>query len=188
MLSPAEVGKRIKKVRDQKRMTLRDVARKASVSATLISDIERGKTSPTINSLSKISLALDETIVHFIQDTWTQEVAHTDRKNQVTVISDRGEVQMTTLSGGISGGKLDFIEVVYRPGTEALRQLVHHGEKCALVVEGELEVTVEDNVFHVQEGETIHFNAEYPHTVRNASPGETRVLWVATPRLPILSL
>lgn len=185
MPNPTEVGRRLREIRSQKQMTLRDVARRAGVSATLISDIERGKTSPTINSLSKISRALDEAIVHFIEEPGSREIAHTTRRDRVTVISDRGEVQMTSLSAGIASGKMDVIEAVYPAGSSTDRTMTHHGEKCGLVLEGELSVAIVGNVYSVRPGEAIHFRGTLEHSVSNIYNGETRVLWMTTPRLAV---
>lgn len=188
MLNPAEVGTRIKRVRDQKGMTLRDVARRAGVSPTLISDIERGKTSPTIKSLAKISSALDETIVTFIQESPATSVTHTDRDNQVSMISSRGDIEMTTLSGGISGSRIDVVRVSYGPRYERKRPLVHEGEKCAYVLKGAIEVEIDDKRYTVRAGETIHFDGRLPHRVRNPRRSVAEVIWVATPKLATLQL
>ncbi|MAE69456.1 MAG: hypothetical protein CME06_03185 [Gemmatimonadetes bacterium] len=185
MVNSAEVGRRIKKVRSEKQMTLRDVARRASVSATLISDIERGKTSPTIKSLSKISKALDESIVLFIEESLATEISLTTANERATVVSDRGEVMMTSMTGGISSSHLDVIEVTYQPQAESPSALVHHGEKCGLVIEGEIEVEIKGQLHRVPEGASIHFKAAHPHTIANPLNQASRVLWVVTPRLTV---
>ena len=185
MVNSAEVGKRIKRKRSERKMTLRDVARRAGVSATLISDIERGKTSEAINSLSKISKALDEPIVHFIEDDYATEVAITHPGDRITVVSDLGDVQLSAVTVGIPTGHLDFVEATYEPGFASREAMVHHGEKCALVLEGELQVDIKDRVRLVPAGSSIHFNASNPHQVSNPLDRRTRVLWAVTPRLTV---
>lgn len=182
MLNTAEVGKRIKTVRNSKQMTLRDVAAKAGVSATLISDIERGKTSPTVNSLSKISAALDEAITHFIQENWETEVTHTARSRQTTMIDTDGGTKVTHLSNGFDGDRLEWTEAIYRPGYVSNHPLVHHGEKCVHVLAGALEVLIEGQSMRLESGDTLHFKSDHPHTVKNVHAGDTRVYWVTTPR------
>ena len=188
MVNSAEGGRRIKKIRSEKQMTLRDVARRAGVSATLISDIERGKTSPTIKSLSKISRALDESIVLFIEDSLATELCVTTPKERATVVSDRGELVMTSMSAGISSSHLAIVEATYQPHSKSPAPLVHHGEKCGLVLKGELEVELKGQVHRVSAGSSIHFKADHPHTISNPLDEPTRVLWVVTPRLttPVL--
>jgi len=56
MISKAEIGRRIKKVREEKHLTLKNVEAKAGISATHISEIERGKTSPTVGALMRREL------------------------------------------------------------------------------------------------------------------------------------
>jgi transcriptional regulator with XRE-family HTH domain len=188
MVDSTEVGKRIKQKRSERKMTLRDVAQKAGVSPALISDIERGRTSPTINSLSKISRALDAPIVHFIEDDYAAEVVVTTPKSRVTVISDLGDAELSSISTGFTASQLDVIEVTYQEGFISREVMVHHGEKCGLVLEGEIEVDVAGRTVRVESGSTIHFNADRPHSVANVAPGISRVIWITTPRLttPVL--
>ncbi len=53
-----ELGKRIKQLRLSQGFTLKDIESKVGVSATHVSEIERGKTSPTVGALAKIASAL----------------------------------------------------------------------------------------------------------------------------------
>ena len=58
MLDKAELGSRIKKTREAKHLTLKSIEASAGISATHISEIERGKTSPTLGALLRIAGAL----------------------------------------------------------------------------------------------------------------------------------
>lgn len=188
MVKPSEVGKRIKRSRSLKNMTLRDVANKAGVSATLISDIERGKTSPTIKSLTKISHALDETIVHFIEDRKSREVTHSSVDDRVTVVNEKINARHTSLTKKIANGRLEVLEARYENGAKSRKPLSHFGEKIAILVEGKLEVTIEDRVYKLSSGDTLYFNSELPHVVSNPAEEPARVLWVITPisRSPVI--
>ncbi len=188
MVDSTEVGKRIKQKRSERKMTLRDVAQKAGVSPALISDIERGRTSPTINSLSKISKALDAPIVHFIEDDSAAEIVVTTPKDRVTVISDLGDAELSAISSGFTSSLLDVIEVQYQEGFISRELMVHHGEKCGLVLEGEIAVDIVGRTLRVKSGSAIHFHADRPHSVTNLAAGISRVLWITTPRLntPVL--
>jgi transcriptional regulator with XRE-family HTH domain len=188
MLKPSDVGKRIKKTRTSKNMTLRDVANRAGVSATLISDIERGKTSPTIKSLSKISKALDTSIVSFIEDRKTREVMLSRSSDRVIVVHDKVNTTTMSLTRKIANGQMEVIEARYGPGASSRKPISHLGEKIIIVVDGRLELTIEDRTYSLESGDTLYFNSELPHQVSNPTNSQTRALWIISPvsRSPVI--
>ena len=85
MITKEEIGRRIKKVREEQHLTLKNVEAKAAISATHISEIERGKTSPTIGALIRIADALGKDPAYFIEEeelSDTSFVALEDRKKE----------------------------------------------------------------------------------------------------------
>lgn len=188
MLKPVEVGKRIKKSRSTKNMTLRDVANRAGVSATLISDIERGKTSPTIKSLSKISKALDENIVFFIEDRKTREVMLSRASDRVIVVHDKVNTTTMSLTKKIANGSMEVIEAKYGPGASSRKPLSHLGEKIVLVVEGRIEMVIQEKTYSLETGDTLYFNSDLEHQVVNPTDRKSRALWIITPvsRSPVI--
>ena len=75
MISKEEIGRRIKKMREEHHLTLKNVEAKAGISATHISEIERGKTSPTIGALIRIADALGKDPAYFIEDEELRDVS-----------------------------------------------------------------------------------------------------------------
>lgn len=70
-----ELGRRVKQLRLQKGMTLKEIEAKVGVSATHVSEVERGKTSPTVGALSKIAAALEVNASYLIDFPIGQEVS-----------------------------------------------------------------------------------------------------------------
>ena len=68
MIDNTVIGERLRECRKRQRLTLKAIENLAGVSATHISEIERGKTSPTIGALSKIAHALGKDITFFVED------------------------------------------------------------------------------------------------------------------------
>ena len=75
MISKEEIGRRIKKIREENHFTLKNVEAKAGISATHISEIERGKTSPTIGALIRIADALGKDPAYFIEKDELSDVS-----------------------------------------------------------------------------------------------------------------
>ncbi|MCK4915813.1 MAG: helix-turn-helix transcriptional regulator, partial [Candidatus Eisenbacteria sp.] len=68
MLDKAELGRRVKLERLAKSMTLKQVADSSGMSPTHISEIERGRTSPTVGALLRIARALGKSATYFVED------------------------------------------------------------------------------------------------------------------------
>ena len=68
MPEKAELGRRIKKTREEKHQTLKAIEAAAGISATHISEIERGKTSPTLGALLRIARALGRDPAYFLEE------------------------------------------------------------------------------------------------------------------------
>ena len=75
-----ELGRRIRKLRLERRMTLKQVEQASDLSATHLSEIERGRTSPTIGALVRIARALQKDASYFIEVEERPDVAHITRE------------------------------------------------------------------------------------------------------------
>lgn len=100
-----ELGLRMRKIRMERRMTLKQVERAADLSATHLSEIERGRTSPTIGALVRIARALGRDTSYFIEREERNEVAHLGR-DQASRIAVSPGVEATVLTRGIPGSRL----------------------------------------------------------------------------------
>jgi transcriptional regulator with XRE-family HTH domain len=74
MPSKSELGRRIRQARVEKTLTLKEVESRSGVSATHISQIERGITSPTVNALERIARALEKNTSFFLEDVELPEI------------------------------------------------------------------------------------------------------------------
>jgi transcriptional regulator with XRE-family HTH domain len=184
MISKDEIGKRIKKVREEQHLTLKNVEAKAGISATHISEIERGKTSPTIGALIRIADALGRDPAYFIEDEELEDVsfvAFEDRQN-CELARCAGTSEMLTKS--IPSGKINAQLITLAP--ESSRELLlhaHEGDEAALVLEGQVRFKVAGEGYDLGEGDSIYFLADQDHGYANASPGgEARMIWFSSER------
>ena len=110
-----ELGRRIRKLRMDRRMTLKQVERSAGLSATHLSEIERGRTSPTIGALVRIARALEKDTSYFIERDERGDVAHLSRDHAVLLQPSPG-VEASVLTTGIPGSRLFAYRLVLKPG------------------------------------------------------------------------
>jgi len=182
MPSKKELGQRIKRFRLERNLTLKEVELKAKVSATHVSEIERGMTSPTVGALAKIAKALGTEPSYFLQNNSYPSVSVVRKDNRRVLHFENWGAKINCLSRGINRAKMSFVEMVLEPGSgKNLEPLKHTGETLLHVLKGVVEVYIGLERHLLKEGDTIHFKSREPHTVRDIGDGQARVLVAALP-------
>jgi len=110
-----ELGLRMRKVRMERRMTLKQVERAADLSATHLSEIERGRTSPTIGALVRIARALGRDTSYFIEREERNEVVQVGR-DQAAKLTLAPGVEASVLTRGVPGSRLFAYRLTLTPG------------------------------------------------------------------------
>ncbi len=184
MISKEELGTRIRVVRKQRGLTLKELERVSGFSATHISEIERGKTSPTIGALVRIAQALGKETSFFLEEEQLNEVALVRRDERATMPREEIRVRGEYLTPGIPGGRLNAYMLYLEPGD--VRDVIyesHGGEEGVYVLSGTVEFRAGDRTFEAREGDAVHYPADRPHGFRNAGEVEARLLVVSTKRV-----
>jgi transcriptional regulator with XRE-family HTH domain len=183
MLDKAKLGKRIKKVREDKHLTLKNIEAEAGISATHVSEIERGKTSPTLGALIRISTALGKDPAYFIEDEELGETSLVTVENRIQESLPDGAGTLERLTSSIPGGRLQacVIRLNARKSYQDTHQ--HHGNEAAVVLSGRVLFHVSGQEHVIAEGDSIFYSALEPHGYANASSDETAaMLWVCSER------
>jgi transcriptional regulator with XRE-family HTH domain len=184
MLDKAELGKRIKQVRESKHLTLKNIEAAASISATHISEIERGKTSPTLGALLRISKALGKDPAYFIEEEELGDVSLVTLENRIQESLPDGAGTIERLTSSIPGGRLQSCVITLEAGKSHRKDRhTHHGNEAALVLSGRFLFAVGDEEFEIGQGDSIYFDALVPHSYTNAATDEkSSMVWVCTER------
>jgi transcriptional regulator with XRE-family HTH domain len=180
MLDKAELGRRVKAERLAREMTLKQVADAAGLSPTHISEIERGRTSPTVGALMKIARALEKSATYFVEEEELPTVSVVRRSERPTrTVTDRGLTiaSASYLTVGIPAGRLRVVELA-EIGPGRVDGPTHQGEDILLVRAGRVRVTVGDKEYELSEGDCIQFRGSLKHSVERAGEGPAQVLWV----------
>ena len=181
MPTPAELGKRIKRARTERDLTLKQVEERSGVSATHISQIERGLTSPTIGALQKLSKAFELETSYFLEDIEVPDVTMVGAENSRVILSTSPLITIKSLTAGIPGSKLHLFRMIAQPGGDGpVLTHTHDGEECGTVIRGTMVVTVKGQDYVLSRGESIHFRATSPHGYRAVGTEESESIWVST--------
>lgn len=190
------LGKRIRELRLSMNLKIVDVAKMTGLTASMISQVERAAILPSIETLKKLGDALDTPISHFFQDVgeieqgmetqnaapaMTAEVSPVVHAHQRKILSPNPGINFFLLNPNMNG-PIEFIYNVYEPNAKTGDGLYsHEGFECGLILEGELEVQVGDQVYRLNAGDSITFESTQPHAKRNIGDKPCVCVWANTP-------
>ncbi len=177
------LGRRIRRIRQEKNLTLKQIETRVGVSATHISEIERGKTSPTIQALEKIAAALEVLPSHLIDlpPLSPAEIVRPAARKAITM--DEGAIRMEPLSCRSVNSEMSVFLATIEGSGQVEGVPGHRGEEFCYVLDGFLEVVVDGAPHVLRRGDTIHFKAARPHQIRNLTQDPVRALWAVRPKL-----
>jgi len=178
--SETVVGARVHSLREAMDLSLRDLAERSGVSAPMLSQVERGDTSPTLAVAQKIAHGLDLTLSQLLrldedrhvvvvrggQGRTRRRRGHRVEELTPPLPGQRADVSVHTLGPGAATGAPDD-PPMHEPGSR----------ETAVVVEGTAELFIDGERHELQEGDSVTFDADLPHHFENN--GETDVRLIA---------
>lgn len=179
------IGEKIKALREEKGMSLAELAEKSGFSSALLSQIENHMISPPLGTLIKLGGALGVPIGEFFEDQAEAPfviVRGEERKHVSRVASKEGVKFGYSYESLAQDKKNRFMEpflVTLEPATKKDRNAYSHdGEEFIFVLDGEMEVTLEDHTDVLKPGDSIYFDSKLRHRVECVGDKETRILAV----------
>ena len=209
----ADLGQRLREAREEKKIGLRELARRLGVSASLISQIETGKTEPSINTLfaivSELELSVNEIVFDLQQDdglptTGGDGVGGRTGKSHTADVPD-SPVQRSTsrtsisLESGVTWQRLtaqpdhnvDFLYLRYPPGSESTPPhslMRHNGTEYGYILAGRLQVSIGFDTYEIGPGDTIAFDCTQPHRFATVGDETVEAVWFVVGRRNTLSV
>ena len=180
MTEPSGIGKTIRKIRMRLNLTLRQVADKAGITTSALSQLEREQFDPTIGTLRRIAGALNVTLGTFFPSSDGEEQVVVTAKQRKTLSPKEG-ITYYLLTPNLAG-QVEFILSVYKPGASSGDEsLSYSAEQCGLVLKGAAEVHLGDKVHLLHEGDSIRFDCLIPHKIVNVGRGNLHCIWAISP-------
>ena len=186
-----DIGLRVAAHRTRAGLKVSALARQIGVSASLISQIERGQSRPSVSTLFAISEALDVPMDAFFRDGEPAPLRlvrddeptgrHVVRREDRASIDIEGGVRWERLTP-TQLDDLEFLELVYAPGAESHSALYRHpGMEMVLVLTGRLTIHVGFETYELEPGDSICFPSSSPHRYVNPTEQTTRAVSVIVP-------
>jgi transcriptional regulator with XRE-family HTH domain len=179
--SDLQLGPRIRALRQARNITLRELAGRAGVTESFLSQVEREVTSPSIASVQRIARALDLSIA----ELFTEEAPH----GRVVRQSERRRIHYPGLgavdeflTSGLDGRMQVILSTIEPGGGTGDEPYAHDSdEEVVIVLAGRLELWVADEHYVLEEGDTVTYSSRLQHRNRNAGSTPATVLFCLTP-------
>ena len=203
------IGEKVKHLRTKANLSIRQLAEISDVSPGHISQIENGKTNPSVTTLYAVAKALKVSIQVFFDVNESSEPALSDSEDEMETSQDLldkgfqhtskfGPFAMSKvnlenratikLDSGVQWARLtsrafeniEFLELTYEPGSESGETFSQHiGQEFGLVLEGCLQFYHGFDEYELNVGDSILFDSGTPHKLCNQGDTIMRALWVA---------
>jgi transcriptional regulator with XRE-family HTH domain len=183
---PAPIGPRIRALRDAMELSLRDLAERCGVSAPMLSQVERGETSPTLAVAARIASGLELTLSQLLRLDEGATVAIVRPADRRPGTSDPASGhQAEILTPPLPGQRAELSRHVLRPGavTGGPGDPPMHepgSRESALVVEGCVVLAIDGEDYELRAGDCVTFDADLPHHFENPGSGDAVLLAVVS--------
>jgi len=178
------VGKKLKEIRLKQDLTIQILAEKSHVSSNMISRIERGLTIPSVEILMRLATVFDKSINYFVEDVSTShEVVHTHRgERDKTVYDDESNMHTESFTSGLRDPQfMSFYCTVPKGGRSGTNNMYHPGDELIYVMEGRLKMTIVDDIYILETGDSLCFKSHLPHRWENIGDGDAKIIWTLSP-------
>ena len=185
-LNRETLGRRIRLLRIEKELTLKEIEATVGISATHVSEIERGRTSPTVGALARIAEALGVRPSHLIDFPVGKEQTISRPGARTQLAAPDGRASFDVLIPGDPEAEVSLFLVTLSPGFPGgAPGECRVGDKILHLLEGEADLEIADQTHHLGAGDTIQFRSNLPHRLVNRSSRACRLLWAMWPRMTI---
>lgn len=175
------VGERLKTLRNERGLTLRDLADASGLSINTISLIERGKSSPTVATLYKLATALGVPVGFFVEEALPKEVVFQKAEGRPQARSVGLIIE--NLGSGLVDQTMEPLLLTLEPEADSGPDpIVHVGHEFVFCIEGRVAYEVDRQTYLLEPEDSLLFEARLSHRWRNVHSGPSRVLLILRPQ------
>ena len=179
--SEINVGKRLRELRSESGHSLRSLAELSQLNANTLSLIENGRTSPSVSTLQQLAQALNVPITAFFETgAPKQNIVFQRSGERPRVGFTHGSLE--DLGAGLAvPGAAPFIVTLKPHADSGPALIVHTGHELVFCLEGHIAYMVEDEIFTLEAGDSLLFEAHLPHRWKNLEENPARFMLVLCP-------
>jgi transcriptional regulator with XRE-family HTH domain len=176
------LGARIKALRTERALQQRQLAEKAGLTPSMVSQIESGRLTPSLPTLGKLAGALGVAIAGLFEPTPPGRL-HVSRKSEYPVVSfDGSSEKWHVLGAGLFQGKIRAVVSTLGPrakGVNTDKVIIDPGQmKLFYVLEGKVALHYNGDTQRLEAGDSAYLDGGTPHGWENLGPRSAKALWV----------
>jgi len=186
MKEEKKLGKRLKQIRDERDISIRELSGRTGISHTVIEKLEKGDLIPSLSPLVKIARALGVRLGTFLDDhpNLGPVINKTGSERKVLRFSNKehhsqSDLNFFSLAADKAGRHMEpFLIDVLPTSRENPILSSHEGEEFIYCSNGEIEIIYGKETFHLKEGESIYYDSIIPHHVHSKNDAPAKILAV----------
>jgi transcriptional regulator with XRE-family HTH domain len=176
-----DIGQILKRMRTQRKLSIRDVADGSGLSASFLSAVERGESDVSIGRLARIAEFFDQDLGSMLgYSTRLSRPAFVTKSDRVTLNRGRG-IRYELLR--LPGLSLELAAISFDPRSAFRDELAHEGVDTIFVTSGEIVLRVNDVDYPMRAGDCAVYSAGFTHTMRNDTARPATAVGLTTARM-----
>ena len=181
-MNEVNISKNISSYRKRKQLTIKELANLIGSTPSLLSQIEKGTATPSINPLKQISNALEVPLFKFfVNDDLTEELVVRQNNRKKIIFSEDDNFTYELLTPN-SQGDIEFMLMKIPPKESSSKELFSHkGEEVAYVTKGSVRLSLMNSSIDLNCGDSVKILPFSKHRWENNSDSECEVIFAVTP-------
>lgn len=178
-----DVGSRLREIRAKAGLSQRELAKRAGVTNSTISMIEKNSVSPSVSSLKKVLSGIPISLLEFFD---SEEASKTDIPVVYTadefLDSSVDQMDWKLIGKSFPNRAMTMLVECIPPGADTGDEpYTHEGEEAGYIISGKVELIVDDQTYLLEPGQGYYFESSRPHKFSNPFEEECRLVSVTTP-------
>ena len=168
----SEVGKSIRKIRNNKNLSLEELASKTEISRITLAKIEHGEANPTLNIMWKICNTLSIPLAELF--SINEEIKLSKANNSISIESNDKSFRIELMFRQESSTPIEFYRTyLSKDGAIFTEEHTKGSIEVATVMKGKISITINDEEFILNEFDSLKFKADQKHSYKNLSTSES---------------
>ena len=175
-----EIGRKIRRLRQEKLLTQDELASRCELSKGFISQLERDLTSPSIATLIDILEVLGTNLQDFFNEKEEEKIVFS-KKDAYEVSDGEYGYKIDWIVPNAQKNQMEPILLTLEADGKYKEEAAHEGEEFGYVMAGSVYVHIGNKKYKARKGESFYYKPKYNHYLSNAGKVPAKLLWVSTP-------
>ena len=177
----SKLGEKIKYLRTEKSLSLKDLSERCGISAAAIHKIESNGIIPTITTMMKIADSLGRDVNYFIEQAKEDtDVVFVSAKEREPILTFKKGLELSGISAKKYG---DFImtaayAVLEVGASSGKKPMKHKGEELVYCLQGKVEFQMKGEIYILGPGDSLNFRTQIDHKWKNVGDKKAKLIWV----------